>query len=102
MSAGPTPPWNVRTRDYRARFALLPPAVQSLALKAFRAFLANPQHPALRHHQLQDNKKGSHRPGSFSVSINMQYRAICVVDGNTNVWYWVGTHAEYDQFTGRR
>jgi hypothetical protein len=30
----------------------------------------------------------------------MKYRAIYVVDGETNVWYWIGSHANYDTFTG--
>jgi hypothetical protein len=30
----------------------------------------------------------------------MQYRAIYAVADGKNVWYWVGTHAEYDIFTG--
>jgi hypothetical protein len=31
----------------------------------------------------------------------MQYRAVYFVapDG-VNIWYWVGTHAEYDTLTG--
>jgi hypothetical protein len=34
----------------------------------------------------------------------MQYRAIYVVDEETdqNVWYWIGTHAQYEKFTGKR
>lgn len=75
--------------------------IKALAKKAFLQFVKDPKHPALRHHALKDSKKGQHRNGSFSVSINMQYRAIYVVDGDVNVWYWVGTHAQYNHFTGR-
>ena len=32
----------------------------------------------------------------------MKYRAIGVVDGATTVWYWIGTHADYDVFTGKK
>ncbi len=32
----------------------------------------------------------------LSVSITMPYRAIYVSDGDTNVWYWIGSHGEYD------
>ena len=39
-------------------------------------------------------------PGSFSVSVTMNYRAIFFLDGPVNVWYWIGTHADYDRFTG--
>lgn len=37
----------------------------------------------------------------MSVSITMQYRAIYVVDGDTNVWYWIGSHSDYNNFIGK-
>lgn len=92
---------NVRNSRYRYLFGDLPEDIQKLAAKAFKLFCVNPNHPSLRLHQLKNNKKSNHHPGSFSVSINMQYRAIYFIDSNTNVWYWVGTHAAYNQFTGK-
>lgn len=32
----------------------------------------------------------------------MQYRAIYFVQGEINVWYWIGTHAAYKRFTGSK
>jgi len=29
--------------------------------------------------------------------VGIGYRAVGVLDGNTIVWYWIGTHADYDQ-----
>jgi hypothetical protein len=82
-------------------FAHLPKHVQALARGAAKLFNDNPAHPSLRHHELEDTKKGQHVPGSFSVSITMQYRAIYVPEGDgRNVWYWIGTHGDYDTFTG--
>lgn len=78
----------------------VPQTVQTQADKSFQLFLTNPGHKSLRWHQLKDNSRGSHRNGSISVSVNMQYRALYVVDGDTNVWYWIGTKAEHDIFTG--
>ena len=92
---------NVRVSLFRFYFDELPQDIQKLATKAFKLFCVNPYHPSLRWHKLKDNKKGSHYPYSFSVSINMQYRAIYFVGNSTNVWYWVGTHAAYNQFTGK-
>ncbi len=63
-------------------------------------FLSNQNHPALRNHTLADSDKGQHRNGSRSVSISAQYRAIYVVDGDTNVWYWIGSHSDYNHFVG--
>jgi hypothetical protein len=34
------------------------------------------------------------------VSITMKYRALYVVEGDTNVWYWIGTHNDYENFIG--
>jgi hypothetical protein len=49
-----------------------------------------------------DLKKGNHLPNSFSVAPTTQYRALYVVDGEINVWYWIGTHADYKKFTGSK
>jgi hypothetical protein len=91
---------NRRTHEFRELFGRLPDHVQQLAVAAFELFLEDPSHPSLRHHPLGDNKKGQHRSGSFSVSINLRYRAIYVRDGDTDVWYWVGSHSDYNAFTG--
>ena len=91
---------NVRTAAFREQLFRLPESIQQLAEAAFRMFLEDPSHPSLRHHALKDSNKGQHRAGSFSVSITMRYRAIYVRDGDTNVWYWIGSHADYDNFTG--
>jgi hypothetical protein len=93
---------NVRTKEFREQFGRLPDVIQRLADRAFATFVQDPSHSALRHHSLDENKRGQHRPGSFSVSISMQYRAIYTIDGDTNVWYWIGTHSEYNTFVGKK
>lgn len=91
---------NVRTAAYKEQLGRLPAHIQELAQAAFELFLEDPSHTSLRHHALKDTDKGRHRAGSFSVSITMRYRAIYVRDGETNVWYWIGSHSDYDRFTG--
>jgi mRNA-degrading endonuclease YafQ of YafQ-DinJ toxin-antitoxin module len=83
-------------------FAALPQHIQKLAEAAYQLFRQDPHHPSLRLHPLQDNDKGRHRKGSFSVSITMKYRAIYAVDDDTNVWYWIGTHNDYENFIGKK
>lgn len=83
-------------------FAKLPKRIQELAKGAFQLFRANPDHPSLRRHVLEDIDKGRHRTGSVSVSITMQYRAIYAVDGTVNVWYWIGSHNDYENFVGKK
>ena len=64
-------------------------------------FEQDPNYPAFRRRYLHDTGKGQHARDSLSLSINMQYRAIYVVDDDgQNVWYWIGSHADYDKFVG--
>jgi hypothetical protein len=93
---------NRRTWAFLGMFAALPLQYQQAATAAFRMFLQDPLHPALRPHVLNPSKKGRHWAGSISVTITMGYRAIYVVRNGVNVWYWIGTHADYDQFIGRK
>jgi hypothetical protein len=83
-------------------FAALPAQHQQAATAAFGSFLQNPQHPALRSHALKPTRSGQHWPGSISVSISRGYRAIYAVRNGVNIWYWIGSHADYDTFTGRK
>jgi hypothetical protein len=80
----------------------LPQHIREAASDAFRLFLQDPFHPLLENHQLYDTNKGRHRNGSRAVSITRRYRAIYVTDGPTNVWYWIGSHADYDNFLGKK
>ncbi len=93
---------NVRTADYRQKFELLPTAVREAASAAFDAFARDPMNPGLALHELKDTKNNRFSPGSFSVRVTMKYRAVARVDGDTNVWYWIGPHGAYDTMTGRR
>lgn len=81
-------------------FAALPAKVRATSKIRFAQFVANPCNVSLRLHKLKDHGRGKHVPGSYSVSVTTSYRAIFFIDGQTNVWYWIGTHADYDRFTG--
>lgn len=91
---------NVRTRNFRSQFEALPQRIRELAEKAFQTFLENPHHPVLGNHELKDTHRGRHRKHSRAVSISARYRALYVEDGDTNVWYWIGSHEDYNGFVG--
>jgi hypothetical protein len=50
----------------------------------------------LRHPSLHLKKVGR----LWSARVGLHYRALAVEDGNDLVWYWIGSHAEYDQLLG--
>lgn len=63
-------------------------------------FLTDPHHTALQGKWIHDKIKGLR---VWSVSINYRVRALALVeskDGYTcYIWYWVGTHEQYNNRT---
>jgi hypothetical protein len=93
---------NHTTRNYREQYARLPPDVARAVRAACLLFDRDPNHYSLRLHELDQRSKGHHADGSFSVTPVMQYRAIYVVRNGINIWYWIGTHADYKKYTGSK
>lgn len=93
---------NVTTRGFREMYLRLSGPNRELARAAYRAFRRDPSHPGLRAHELKPTHRGRHLPNSVSVSISMKYRAICRVEGDVNVWYWIGSHNAYENYIGRK
>jgi mRNA-degrading endonuclease RelE of RelBE toxin-antitoxin system len=79
------------TPEFWNQFKALPQRVQEDAKKAFRLFLSNPVHPGLEFKKLQGNTN------SYSVRVGAHYRAVGEMTGDAIVWFWIGTHAEYDR-----
>lgn len=79
------------TDKFRKAFAELPADVQKQARQASRLFIENPHHPSLRFKTIHPT-----RP-IYSVRIGMDYRAIGIRDKDDVIWYWIGSHAEYDR-----
>jgi hypothetical protein len=79
------------TRQFRGLFAKLPAHVQRQAREAYQLFRNNPRHPGLHFKQVLD------KPPIFSARVGIGYRAMAAQDGQTWVWFWIGSHAEYDK-----
>lgn len=77
-------------RFWRAYEALPAPARQA-ADHAFELLKQNAAHPSLRFRHV----------GRFrSVRVGLHYRALGVDVPDGVLWFWIGTHAEYDQLIG--
>jgi len=79
------------TRRFRALFEALPASVQSQAREAYRLFRQNPAHPGLHFKQVHTD------PPTYSARVGIGYRAVGVKDGHTIIWFWIGSHANYDK-----
>ncbi|HEX5136933.1 MAG TPA: hypothetical protein VFY93_08180 [Planctomycetota bacterium] len=69
----------------------LPAEVRELADKNYRLLRDDPRHPSLHFKRI----------GSvWSVRVGARYRALGHEGEDGIVWFWIGTHAEYDKIVG--
>ena len=84
------------TGQFRLLLAQLPAEIQAAAREAYRLFSDNPSHPSLRFKPVQGTRD------VYSARVSYGYRALGLVDGNTVVWFWIGSHADYDKLLRHR
>jgi hypothetical protein len=72
-------------------YEALPSRVQSLADKNFELLKSDANHPSLHFKQI-----GRYR----SVRVGLHYRALGVDVDDGILWFWIGTHADYDALVG--
>jgi len=69
----------------------LPPHVQNLADQAYAQLKEDPRHPSLHFKKV----------GRFwSARVGAHHRALAVEAPDGLVWFWIGTHADYDRLLG--
>jgi hypothetical protein len=83
------------TRRFREAFARLPEPIKDRARDAYRRFAENPNHPGLRLKRVHSTEP------IFSVRITQDYRALGTREGDTMTWFWIGSHADYDDLLRR-
>jgi len=69
----------------------LPASIQALADKNYKLLEANPRHPSLRLKKVSEY---------WSARVGIKYRAVGVEIDEGVLWFWIGTHAEYDRDFG--
>lgn len=65
--------------------------MQRQARAAYKLFAQDPAHPSLRFKQVHTT-----RP-IYSARVGLGYRALGVREGEDVIWFWIGSHAEYDR-----
>ncbi len=79
--------------DFWACFNALPQDIQRHARDRFRLWREDAFNASLHFKPLFADV--------WSVRVNQSYRALGRRRGNLIVWFWIGTHAEYDQLLKR-
>ncbi|WP_290967913.1 MULTISPECIES: hypothetical protein [Gracilimonas] len=68
----------------------LPHSIKEKAQKAYRFFEENPAHPSLRFKKINED------PKVYSVRITIDYRALGVMEKDKIIWFWIGSHDDYE------
>lgn len=76
-------------------FSRLPEPVKERAREAYRRFIENPDHPSLRFKRIHSTEP------IYSVRVTKDYRALGPQENDDIIWFWIGSHADYDDLISR-
>lgn len=79
------------TKDFIACFRQLPDRIQRLARKNYKLWKEDPSHPSL-----QFKLVGKHKT-VYSVRVGIGWRALGLKVNDAIVWFWIGSHADYER-----
>jgi hypothetical protein len=79
------------TEEFVKLFQQLPERIQRKARKNYHLWRDDPHHPSL------DFKKVHPRRPIYSVRVGTGWRAVGLMEGNSIVWFWIGSHNAYDK-----
>ncbi|TKB77746.1 MAG: hypothetical protein E8D45_05215 [Nitrospira sp.] len=83
------------TEEFRALLAAAPSSVQAKAKNAYQLWSENPAHPSLRFKKIHDTLP------IYSVRIDLDWRALGVLQQGVVIWFWVGPHKEYERLLSK-
>uniref|UniRef100_Q07NX2 Type II toxin-antitoxin system HigB family toxin n=1 Tax=Rhodopseudomonas palustris (strain BisA53) TaxID=316055 RepID=Q07NX2_RHOP5 len=76
------------TPRFWAAYDELPAPIKKLADAHFALLKSDPRHPSLHF-----KKVGSY----WSARVGLRFRALAVETDGGFVWFWIGSHADYDR-----
>lgn len=83
------------TKEFQDQLFDLPPEIQEQARRTYSLWRLNPYHNSLQF------KRVSQRQPIYSARVGVGYRALALRENDQAYWFWIGTHAEYDNLLKR-
>jgi hypothetical protein len=83
------------TQRFWKCYDALPAEVRKQAKDAYELFSSNPYYPSLHFKRVHSSR------AVFSVRINIDYRAVGILEGNEITWFWIGSHTQYEALIKR-
>lgn len=85
-----------RTEGFKKLLAALPVQIQNQARDAYLLWQDNPKHPGLRFKKIHAKEE------IWSARITDDYRVVGIKNGDRMVWFWIGSHADFDKLLRKR
>ena len=79
------------TEHLRKLYGNLPKQIRKQAMEAYSQFKRDSYYPGLHFKRVH-----SSRP-IYSVRITKDYRAVGIQQNNEIIWFWIGSHSDYDK-----
>jgi hypothetical protein len=79
------------TDSFRQNYGELAPDLKISVKRAYKLWLKNTHHPSLHFKKIHDQEP------IWSVRVSKNYRVIGVMRDEKMIWFFVGTHAQYDK-----
>lgn len=74
--------------EFWTHYRRLPQTARDLADKNFQLLKADPKHPSLHLKRVDDY---------WSVRVGLAYRALGITCEGGIIWFWIGSHADYNK-----
>ena len=81
---------SVTTDRFRNAFAKLPKNIQEKARESYQLWKQNNNYPGLHFKQVHNQKH------IYSVRVGLSYRALGIIQKDTIIWFWIGSHEDYN------
>lgn len=79
------------TKRFRKAFKQLPKQIQHQGKESYKRFKQNPYHPSLHFKRIHSTQP------IYSVRISLDYRAVGMLEGDAILWFWIGSHENYNR-----
>ena len=76
---------------WKKQYKQLPLEIRQIAKKQYKLFKESPYHSSLHFKRVHSNKP------IFSARITLNYRTIGILTDNIIIWFWIGSHDEYER-----
>jgi hypothetical protein len=83
------------TKNFVKLYGALPEKVKIIARKNYKIWKKNPSHPSINFKEIKE------QAGVYSIRIGLGWRALGVIQNDSIIWFWIGSHSDYNKMISK-